>query len=723
MKKTVSVALKLILVVTAVLVLFFSGLTVYMAGRMGAALNQQVKANMQNIGNNVSLLCEAAYDISIQNYLRAMVDGNYNVVEHYYTLYREGTLSEEEAIAAIRRILLIPKIGQTGYMFVWDISGAPDRVNLIVHPVIDRSANLAKHQFVKDSVSMKNGFLEYDWKNPGEEVARSKSMYFRYFEPWEVQVCASSYTEEFAHLVDISTFRDHILSIRITESDYTTVMASDGTVIIHPYLEGKNIRELKDINGKMFIKDALDDPDGEGWTSYWWQKSQEDKTQSRKIAYYRRAEGTGWLVFVSAYTDDLFGDVDRLRNRLAGLMIVALLVIIVVLIFVMRGLLRPLGTLRNRLEEIASGGGDLTVRVGMRSTDEIGALGGAFDRFTETLRDLLENVKGRVTESSSISNRLGELAGQTEDLVSGMTGKVEAINSRIGSLNRDIQNASASTEQITRGVGSLADLIEDQAASVNESSATIEEISSSIGNISRIAVEKEKTARDLVEITTIGGRFVRDTNALIQGVNQDAARILEMVEIINGIADQTNILAMNAAIEAAHAGEAGKGFSVVADEIRKLAETTSENSRSITENVQSVTGKIREALDLSNSTGESFGRIHDEVDATSAAFAEITQAMKELALSSDEILKAVMNLNSVTEKVRTGSDEMKISSENVTGTMFNLSEFSSSVTQDLDRIMQEIGRVRDVAVQLEKQAELNRTGLNAVTDQVGRFKT
>jgi methyl-accepting chemotaxis protein len=723
MKKTVSVALKLILILTTVLVVFFLGLTIFVVGRMDRALDEQVEKNMENIGLNVALLCEAAYDVSIKNYLRAIVDSNYDVVAFYYQQYQEELLTEEEAIAAAKKVLLIPKIGKTGYLFVWDVSGAPERVNLIIHPVIGREANLAKHQFVQDSVKMGNGYLEYDWKNPGEDVARSKSMYFRRFEPWQVQVCASSYTDEFSHLVDISTFRDHILAVRITESDYTTVLAPDGTVLIHPYLEGKNISGLQDIKGKMFIKDALDDPDGEGWTSYWWQKSKDDPTQSRKIAYYKRARGTNWLVFVSAYYDDLFREVDVIRNKIALIMIVALLVIITIMIIVSRLLLRPLGALRTRLEEIASGEGDLTTKTGIRSNDEIGALAGAFDRFTGTLQGILNNVKERIGDSSGISTRLKEMSGETEDLVSAIKGKVDEIHGRFGNLNRDIQNASASTRQITEGVVSLADLIEDQAASVNESSATIEEISSSIGNISRITVEKERTARDLVEITNVGGRFVRDTNSLIQGVNQDAERILEMVEIINGIADQTNILAMNAAIEAAHAGEAGKGFSVVADEIRKLAETTSENSRSITANVQSVTGKIREALSLSNSTGDSFNRIHDEVEATSTAFAEITLAMKELALSSEEILKAVLSLNGVTEKVRTGSEEMKISTETVTGTMFNLSQFSSSVTGDLDRIIEEIGRIRALTVDLEKQAELNRTGLDQISGQVGRFKT
>jgi methyl-accepting chemotaxis protein len=159
-----------------------------------------------------------------------------------------------------------------------------------------------------------------------------------------------------------------------------------------------------------------------------------------------------------------------------------------------------------------------------------------------------------------------------------------------------------------------------------------------------------------------------------------------MTGIISNIAAQTNLLAMNAAIEAAHAGDAGRGFAVVAEEIRKLAETSSENSKRISEALIDIVGKIKSGVPSSNETSKAFSQIEEEVRAVSGAFSEIAYTTDELQAGGKQILDAITTLQDATMNIKTGSDEIEQASTNVTGLMGAVKDISTQVTGAMDEI-------------------------------------
>ena len=173
-----------------------------------------------------------------------------------------------------------------------------------------------------------------------------------------------------------------------------------------------------------------------------------------------------------------------------------------------------------------------------------------------------------------------------------------------------------------------------QSAAVEESSTAIEQITASIGSVARLSADRRESAKTLLDVIHEGGDHVATTNEQIESVSREIDSILEIIEIINSISSQTNMLAMNAAIESAHAGEAGRGFSVVAEEIRKLAESTSENSSRIAASLQTVAGGIREAHTASNASQKVFDRIDTEVADFATALDEISTSMEQLRAAS-----------------------------------------------------------------------------------------
>ena len=255
---------------------------------------------------------------------------------------------------------------------------------------------------------------------------------------------------------------------------------------------------------------------------------------------------------------------------------------------------------------------------------------------------------------------------------------------------------------------------------VVQATASVTEMTASINNVAGITESKKKSTELLVTTANKGGEKLEITNNVIQDVASRVGDIQEMMEIINGIASQTNLLSMNAAIEAAHAGDAGKGFAVVADEIRKLAETTGDNAKNISTVINEITENIASALQAGSVTQQAFNAISSEVTTTEKAFNEIFASTKELAVGGEEILKAMTSLTEVSENIKTGTDEMKEGSLLVSKAMTNVEQISSTVTNGMEEValgIEEISRAVNDINEMTQQMGENSDTLDGVIKQ------
>ncbi|OQY40259.1 MAG: hypothetical protein B6229_02135 [Spirochaetaceae bacterium 4572_7] len=370
-------------------------------------------------------------------------------------------------------------------------------------------------------------------------------------------------------------------------------------------------------------------------------------------------------------------------NTVIKLFIQSVIIGLSVLLLLRSFLNRPLDRVKNRIVEIAEGEGDLTLNIDVQSRDEVGLVAESFNSFVQKLRMIIANIKNISEKSIEVKNSLNDSAEETSSALVEINSNVDSIKNQIGKLDKFVLQTSSGVSSITSGLTSLNGLIVEQSTAVEESSAAVNQMVASLDNVAKITDLKKESTNSLVKTVKAGGDKLQDTTAIVEEIYGSIGHVAEMVEIINGIVSQTNLLAMNAAIEAAHAGDAGKGFAVVADEIRKLAETSGGNSQEIASVLTNMMDRIKDASNSAKETQLSFKEIDIEVKSVSSAFSEISTSTEELSSGGQEILTAMNLLNDVSSQVRDQSADMALVTPVINAILFRFnfpitSSFSNS---------------------------------------------
>jgi methyl-accepting chemotaxis protein len=389
------------------------------------------------------------------------------------------------------------------------------------------------------------------------------------------------------------------------------------------------------------------------------------------------------------------------------------------LFLVVRIVLKPLAGYIQAFEKSAKG--DLTVRTNIRSHDEIGEVANYFNIFIGTLEAMVRQVKRVSNTAGEISQDLAATSEETAASLHEIRVNTDGMKNKIVRLDGEISESAASAREMREYIGKLAELIQNQAAAINQSSASIEQMGASINNIAKTAEEKLGIANEL-EFTAQGGQDeMEETEQLIKKVAQSAGVILEMIEIIQGIATKTNLLAMNAAIEAAHAGEFGKGFAVVADEIRNLAESSAESATQVTQSLGEVTDYIKASESSTERTGVAFNQIMEKVKDVAHSMSEMKNTTHELSLGAQQILEALASLVKTTEDVKDSSREMNERVGAITDAMGRMSDYSTETKNGMEEVTLGINEIFKAVETITKAGTLNSESVGKLKSLVDRF--
>ena len=428
--------------------------------------------------------------------------------------------------------------------------------------------------------------------------------------------------------------------------------------------------------------------------------------------------------FISTTAMKIFTADARTALRRTVVQYVLILISVVILLYVLVRMFvsKPLQFTSDALRNIAQGEGDLTVRLPVHGKDEIAELSEYFNQTIAKIGSAIKNVDANSNVMQSIGDELSSSMTETASALNEISANIDGVKEQAMTQAASVTQTSSTVEEIIRTIENLNGSIEIQSDSVAQSSAAVEEMVANIASITNSLEKSDNMVKTLAAATSEGKSTLLTSNTVTQKIADESGGLIEASSVIQNIASQTNLLAMNAAIEAAHAGEAGKGFAVVADEIRKLAEESSAQGKTITDTLKKLSDDINSLSESSKVVEEKFNAIFQLSENVRGMSAELTAAMREQENGSREVLAAIKNISSVTVEVKSGSEEMLVGGKGVADEMRKLDQLTAVIKDSMNEMAAGVQQINRAVQEVNSLARKNKDSIEGLAEEVGKFK-
>jgi methyl-accepting chemotaxis protein len=366
--------------------------------------------------------------------------------------------------------------------------------------------------------------------------------------------------------------------------------------------------------------------------------------------------------------------------------------------------------------------GDFTERLTTKSQDEIGEVMRLLNLTQEGVGSLIISIKEKAETLLKIGKDLASDMQTTANAISQITSNINSVKEKVTIQSGSVIEAKSTMEKVSAAVDRQNTTVEAQTKSVSQSSSAIEEMLANIQSVTKTLIRNAESVEELIKVSDEGRSSMQKVSNDIQEIAKESEGLLAINSVMENIASQTNLLSMNAAIEAAHAGESGKGFAVVAGEIRKLATSSTAQSKTIAEVLKKIKTAIDKITVSTNMVVEKFHAIEEHISTVAEHETSIRNAMEEQGQGSQQILEAIASLNNLTGLVKKGSQDMLLGSKEVIMENANLEKTTREISGGMNNMAGEAGEINAAVNHVNEISKSNKDNISRLFAEVSKFK-
>ena len=509
------------------------------------------------------------------------------------------------------------------------------------------------------------------------------------------------------NLADLTSFID---SIRIGNSGYCMLMQNDGLILADPKHTDYNLKTLSETGVPAFTEiDKINEGsafvmlDGKRW----------------KVSIFSLPD-IDWKVALLIEQDEILSVFYTLLKNMIFIGLFMFILYFTLAFIFTKALKRYFKRLETVFGKIADG--DLTDRVAVKSNDEVGHIMINLNTAIEHSHTMICTLKEEADKMNTISSQLSSSMEETAAAIKQIGGNVKGVKEKAMSQAAGVTETVATVEQINGRLSRLVSNIEMQAESIGESSEVITHMAENTVKIAKTLDENNELIKTVYGQTKVGKDGARTANEIVKQIAEKSASLLEASQIIQNIASQTNLLAMNAAIEAAHAGESGKGFAVVADEIRKLAEGSNLQGKQIAAVIKETTEIISNITEAGSQAEKTFIDVYELVSQISEKEDSILEVMREQEENGKHVLDAIKRINGVTSEIDSASAEMLEGGSQIEQEMQKLAEITLETTDSMNEIASGAEQINNAVQEVSEITQKNKASIENLVIEVAKFK-
>ena len=475
-------------------------------------------------------------------------------------------------------------------------------------------------------------------------------------------------------------------NIDMGEYGYFVVYDEAGKNLAHPTKEGVNMIDVKDENGVLFVQEQISKGEnGGGFTTYKFALPDNPNKIESKITYTAKAPEWGWYISAGTYMIDFNSGANKILSTLFISLGIALVLGAIIIYYFANSFSKPIIEIAKNAEKIA--GKDLSIAIlNVKNKDEIGELAKSFNYMVTSLRAMIQNIDEASQQVASTSEELMASSEQTSQATELITQSIQQIAVGSDSSLKGTSEANEVVSEISKGMDQIAQ--------------NIQEVSDTSLQTSQAAKTGNETIKDSIEQMSLVHQSTEEMSKVITSLGVKSQEISQVISLITNIAEQTNLLALNAAIEAARAGEHGKGFAVVADEVRKLAEQSGHATKDVSQLISEIQkevdqtvramemgqNRVKEGIVSVNNAGEAFKQITNHVDHVSAQIQDVSAAVEEINASTDQLVQVINEAQKIAEQQSSYSQNVAASAEEQNASMEEIAAASGMLADMAEKL-------------------------------------